>query len=128
MTMPPHPAEQQFQPTIPQPIQPPSKMQHSQEQQQRSAWQTIPPIGTDRPIQMSIPPQPEAQPQQQPQFTTVERERRGWQQVAVPKPAPIPPAVGKNTTGSNVAAKQAEPKKQQQKGAKAKGGGNQQVN
>jgi hypothetical protein len=30
-------------------------------------------------------------------LTTYERERRGWQHLKMPKPAPIPPAIGKGS-------------------------------
>nr|CAD2194751.1 unnamed protein product [Meloidogyne enterolobii] len=33
--------------------------------------------------------------------TTSDRERRGWQQVQMPKPAPIPPVIGKASGGAN---------------------------
>lgn len=72
-----------------------------QQQASKVAWQHIPPV--TKPIQMNIVP-PVTQQQNstnKTSSTTSERERRGWQQVQMPKPAPIPPVIGKGSGGTN---------------------------
>ncbi|KAL3102594.1 hypothetical protein niasHT_022881 [Heterodera trifolii] len=104
------------------------------QQPRAAAWQTIPtppvlPIGQhlqqqSPPVQQFVPPPPPPQQhnlQQQPPAVT--EQRRGWQPVQLPKPAPIPPAIGKPQDGGGAAAPKAPAgnnKKQQKKQSQQK--------
>lgn len=66
-----------------------------QQQGTKFAWQTVPPVS--KPIHINLPHDTQYQKPTPNQSSIFERERRGWQQVQIPKPAPIPPAIGKTS-------------------------------
>jgi hypothetical protein len=93
--------------TIQKPQSPLTLTQQSQVQQTRPAWQSVN-MQSTQPLQINISSQPSyvENKQQQAIITSAaaERERKGWQQVSLPKPAPIPPSITGKTPIGNVAS------------------------